>query len=102
MDISSSVFSRGSIQTHLYRMPHTMTPGPISSSHRITGLLQAWSDGDDAALAELTPLVHAELRRLAQACMGRERRDHTLQATGLVNECYLASSMRAKSGGRTA
>ena len=80
---------RGGLPTHLYRMPHTMTPRPISSSHRITGLLQAWSYGDDAALAELTPLVHAELRRLALACMGRERRDHTLQATGLVSECYL-------------
>lgn len=60
-----------------------------SSSHRITGLLQAWSRGDDAALAALTPLVHTELRQLARAYMRRERRDHTLQATGLVNECYL-------------
>jgi RNA polymerase sigma factor (TIGR02999 family) len=61
----------------------------VSSSHRITGLLQAWSGGDEAALAALTPLVHAELRRLARGYMGRERPDHTLQATGLVNECYL-------------
>ena len=60
-----------------------------SSSHRITGLLQAWSQGDEAALAALTPLVHAELRQLARRYMARERRDHTLQATGLVNECYL-------------
>jgi RNA polymerase sigma factor (TIGR02999 family) len=62
---------------------------PNPSSHRITGLLQAWSKGDDAALAALTPLVHAELRTLARAYMSRERRDHLLQATGLVNECYL-------------
>jgi RNA polymerase sigma factor (TIGR02999 family) len=62
---------------------------PNPSSHRITGLLQAWSQGDDAALAALTPLVHAELRTLARAYMSRERRDHMLQATGLVNECYL-------------
>jgi RNA polymerase sigma-70 factor (ECF subfamily) len=62
---------------------------PNPSSHRITGLLQAWSQGDDAALAALTPLVHAELRTLARAYMRRERRDHLLQATGLVNECYL-------------
>jgi RNA polymerase sigma factor (TIGR02999 family) len=62
---------------------------PMTSSHRITGLLQSWSQGDDAALAELTPLVLAELRTLARAYMRRERPDHSLQATGLVNECYL-------------
>src|SRR5574342_1291648 len=60
-----------------------------ASSRRITGLLHAWRQGDDAALAELTPLVHAELHALARAYMRRERPDHTLQATGLVNECYL-------------
>jgi RNA polymerase sigma factor (TIGR02999 family) len=52
-------------------------------------LLQAWRQGDDEALTALTPLVHAELRKLARAYMRGERRDHTLQATGLVNECYL-------------
>ena len=61
----------------------------MPSSPRITGLLQAWGQGDDDALAALTPLVHAELRRLAQGYMGRERQDHTLQPTALVNECYL-------------
>jgi RNA polymerase sigma-70 factor (ECF subfamily) len=62
---------------------------PSSSSHRITGLLQAWSQGDDSALVALTPLVHTELRQLARGYMSHERRGHTLQATGLVNECYL-------------
>jgi RNA polymerase sigma-70 factor (ECF subfamily) len=52
-------------------------------------LLQAWRQGDAEALAALTPLVHAELRALARSYMRRERRDHSLQATGLVNECYL-------------
>jgi RNA polymerase sigma-70 factor (ECF subfamily) len=66
-------------------MPHE----PAAPSHRITRLLRAWSQGDDAALAELTPLVHAELRRLARGYMKAERRDHTLQATALVNECFL-------------
>lgn len=61
----------------------------MASSHRITGLLQAWSQGDDAALAALTPLVLAELRATARAYMRRERAHHSLQATGLVNECYL-------------
>jgi RNA polymerase sigma factor (TIGR02999 family) len=59
------------------------------SSHRITGLLHAWRQGDDEALAALTPLVHAELRILARAYMRRERGDHTLQPTALVNEAYL-------------
>jgi len=61
----------------------------MTSSHRITGLLQSWREGDDAALAELTPLVLAELRTLARAYMRGERPDHSLQATGLVNECYV-------------
>jgi RNA polymerase sigma factor (TIGR02999 family) len=45
--------------------------------------------GDGSALAELTPLVHAELRWLARGYMAGERRDHTLQPTALVNERYL-------------
>ena len=61
----------------------------MTSPHQITGLLQSWSHGDDAALAALTPLVLADLRILARAYMRRERPDHSLQATGLVNECYL-------------
>lgn len=55
----------------------------------ITGLLKAWTAGDEEALALLTPLVHAELRQLARRHMRGERRGHSLQVTGLVNECYL-------------
>ena len=55
----------------------------------VTELLRAWSDGDDGALEQLTPLVEAELRRLARGYMRRERRDHTLQVTALVNEAFL-------------
>ena len=62
---------------------------PSVSPHRVTQLLERWSHGDDAALAELTPLVYKELRRLAHRHMGGERRDHTLQTTALVNEAYL-------------
>jgi RNA polymerase sigma-70 factor, ECF subfamily len=54
-----------------------------------TGLLRAWSEGDQAALNELVPLVERELHQLARAYMGRERHDHTLQATALVNEVFL-------------
>ena len=59
------------------------------SQHRVTDLLTRWSQGDDAALAELTPLVYEELRRLAHHYMKGERPDHTLQTTALVNEAYL-------------
>src|SRR5499426_1375143 len=62
---------------------------PSVSQQRVTQLLTRWSDGDDAALAELTPLVYEELRRLAHRQMGAERADHTLQTTALVNEAYL-------------
>jgi RNA polymerase sigma-70 factor (ECF subfamily) len=56
---------------------------------QITGLLQAWSDGDEAALEQLIPLVEAELQRLARAYMRRERQGHTLQTTALVHEAFL-------------
>jgi RNA polymerase sigma-70 factor, ECF subfamily len=62
---------------------------PSVSQQRVTDLLTRWSNGDDAALAELTPLVYEELRRLAHRQMGAERTDHTLQTTALVNEAYL-------------
>ena len=49
----------------------------------VTALLRAWGDGDDGALEQLTPLVEAELRRLARAYMRRERRGHTLADHGV-------------------
>ena len=58
-------------------------------SHRPTELLLAWNRGDARAFDQLVPLVHAELRRLARRYMARERPDHTLQASALVNEAYL-------------
>lgn len=59
------------------------------SPQNVTRLLVSWSNGDRAALDELTPLVHEELRRLARLYMGRERAGHTLQTTALVNEAYV-------------
>src|SRR4029453_4943024 len=59
------------------------------SASEVTQLLLAWSNGDEGALALLVPLVHGELRRLAQWHMNAERAGHTLQATALVNEAYL-------------
>jgi RNA polymerase sigma-70 factor (ECF subfamily) len=55
----------------------------------VTQLLKAWGDGDDAALAQLTPLVYNELHRMARRCMAREHPGHTLQTSALVNEAYL-------------
>jgi RNA polymerase sigma factor (TIGR02999 family) len=59
------------------------------SNREITRLLSDWAGGDREALERLTPLVHAELRRIARRQMGGERQGHTLQATALVNEAYL-------------
>ena len=58
-------------------------------TEHITELLVAWSDGDESALAKLTPLVYEELHRLAHHYMSGEREGHTLQTTGLVNEAYV-------------
>jgi RNA polymerase sigma-70 factor (ECF subfamily) len=62
---------------------------PAPSTQHVTRLLRAWSQGKDAALEELLPLVHQELRRLARRYMFGERPGHTLQTTALVNEAYL-------------
>jgi RNA polymerase sigma factor (TIGR02999 family) len=61
----------------------------VPSSVEVTQLLKAWGRGDDAALSRLMPLVEAELHRLAHRQMSREKPDHTLQTTALVNEVYL-------------
>jgi RNA polymerase sigma-70 factor, ECF subfamily len=55
----------------------------------VTQLLLDWSNGDQAALDKLVPLVYEELRRLARHYMQRETPGHTLQTTALVNEAYL-------------
>ena len=80
---SERAAAHGSCDTAAFGCPTTPSSGTV------TELLRAWGDGDDAALEQLTPLVEAELRRLARAYMARERRDHTLQPTALVNEAFL-------------
>ena len=55
----------------------------------VTGLLQDWRRGDQAALDKIIPLVYDELHRLAHICMMGERPEHTLQTSALVNEAYL-------------
>jgi RNA polymerase sigma factor (TIGR02999 family) len=59
------------------------------ASSQITVLLQRWTQGDEKALRDLTPLVYKDLRRLAHYHLQSERPDHTLQSTALVNEAFL-------------
>jgi RNA polymerase sigma factor (TIGR02999 family) len=61
----------------------------METSPDITQLLLAWSDGDNEALEQLTPLVYQELKKLAESYLRRERADHTLQPTALAHEAYL-------------
>jgi len=59
------------------------------STRKVSQLLVAWGDGDQAALDKLIPLVYDELHRLAAHHMRHERPCHTLQTSALVNEAYL-------------
>jgi RNA polymerase sigma factor (TIGR02999 family) len=63
-----------------------MGAGPYAE---LTQMLRAWADGDTGALERLTPIVVVELRRIAHRHVDRERGEHTLQATALVNELWL-------------
>jgi RNA polymerase sigma factor (TIGR02999 family) len=60
-----------------------------NSPQQITQLLVAWSDGDQAALNQLMPLVYGELRRMARRYMAGQSPGHTLQTTALIHEAYL-------------
>ena len=62
---------------------------PEAERHRITQMLQEWSEGNARALEELMPLVYEELHRQASRFLRRERKDHTLQTTALIHEAYL-------------
>jgi len=56
---------------------------------QVTALLMAWNNGEESALSQLLPIVEVELRRIAHNYMCRERGNHTLQTSALVNEAYL-------------
>jgi RNA polymerase sigma factor (TIGR02999 family) len=58
-------------------------------SNQVTVLLRKWSEGDEGALEQLTPLVYDELHRLAHQHMRRESAGHVLQTSALINEAYL-------------
>ncbi len=59
------------------------------NSKEISGLLSAWTEGDESAVQALAAIVYEELRRLAHYYMQREHPGHTLQTTALVNEAYI-------------
>jgi RNA polymerase sigma factor (TIGR02999 family) len=59
------------------------------TSPEVTQLLNAWSNGEAAALDSLMPVVYDELRRLARHHMNREAANRTLQTTALIHEAYL-------------
>ena len=61
----------------------------VLSSHDVTQMLRAWSDGDRRAVEELIPIVYEELHRRAASYLRRERPDHTLQTTALIHEAYV-------------
>ena len=60
-----------------------------SNNDSVTSLLAATAEGDGSARSQLWSAVYEELRGLAAALMARERADHTLQPTALVNEAYV-------------
>ena len=64
-------------------LPATLSPLSV------TVLLKDFAAGDAAALDRLLPLVYAELRKLADSYLRRERSSHTLQPTALVHEAYI-------------
>jgi RNA polymerase sigma factor (TIGR02999 family) len=55
----------------------------------VTQLLAQWRDGDERAFAQLSALMYEELRQLAQRHLRRERSNHTIQKTALVNEAFV-------------
>src|SRR5215471_10850778 len=64
-------------------------PGGAPPPGDVTRLLQAWQGGEAEALDRLIPLVYAELRRIAERQLRRERAGHTLQPSAIVHETYL-------------
>ena len=61
----------------------------VDADGEVTRLLERWREGDPDVLESLIPLVYAQLHRIAKGYMRREREDHTLQPTALVNEVYM-------------
>jgi RNA polymerase sigma-70 factor (ECF subfamily) len=61
----------------------------VEGTRDISGLIAAWSDGDEQALSRLMSLVYPELRRIARHHLGRRQAGQTLESAALANEAYL-------------
>lgn len=61
----------------------------MNQTHKITGMLHEWSNGNHEALEKLMPLVYDELHKQAARYLRRERPNHTLQTTALIHEAYI-------------
>jgi RNA polymerase sigma factor (TIGR02999 family) len=81
----------------IFRMPNG---DPVDASREnpngVTSLLIRWSEGDHAALEQLTPIIYDDLLRLARARLRREYGEHTLEPTALVHEAYLRLADQTK------
>ena len=66
------------------------------ANEHVTELLHSFGSGDQEALKQLIPLVYAELHKLAEAYLRRERPEHTLQPTALVHEAYMRLASQAQ------
>src|ERR1700704_3860402 len=78
-----------SLSYRCVRMSQAYTPPKMEPpAGEVTVLLHAWSAGDRSVEPRLFDLVLPDLRRLAQCLMRRERQDHSLQPTALLNETY--------------
>jgi len=77
------------VESHPGVLTAPLSPMELPASRDITRLLQAWCQGDQRALEELTPFVHKELQRVAHRYMSGEPRGHTLQTSALINEVYV-------------
>lgn len=73
---------------------------PQRSSKQITALLADWSEGDQAALEQLMPLVYDELRQMARRYISKQPSGHTFQATDLIHEAYLKLARHEEQGWR--
>ena len=65
-----------------------MQDNPLKTND-ITVLLQRWRNGDDTAMDALLPLIYDDLYSRARFYMSKERRNHTLSVTALVNEAFM-------------
>jgi ECF sigma factor. len=61
----------------------------VETEQQITELLVAWSNGDEASLERLVPLVEHELKRIARRFLNRENANHSMMTSDLINEAYM-------------